>query len=416
MKLYNFLYVTILLVLCLSPKLGFTGIKKPKHFVILIHGIGGNKKTFGSLEKILNQDSLDLHTKTFEYRTGSILTTYDFAKELHLFITKILQNEGTGNDQISLIMHSQGGIVGFLWLKYISDNKIGYQKYLSSFITLSTPHWGADMANIGKMFFFSMPEGLENPLSPFGRKELNEMSFGSGTIYDMAQSIDSVFNQFPNLRVLNIGGMKRFHNATIGEDDMVVPAYSMRSERFYLKDEIKLYEKPKVKPISFEDQNFERDFLMIPAEHIKLDQYGVADLPENCLKIKQCDHPALPIILDHLKGQKVEKKWAYELSLFRVTVFVNNINLYEEDNKHFSIGVEGLNELIQIPVIERLSPHRGSAKIENATAFTFSGISKSNEKQKIFITLKHKNTKVQVYEAPIKAGLSTIMDLNLIRD
>ncbi len=146
------------------------------------------------------------------------------------------------------------------------------------------------------------------------------------------------------------------------------------------------------------------------------DQNGVADLPENCLKIKQCDHPVLPMILDHLKGIKIEKKWAYELSLFRVTVFVNNINLYEEDAKHFSIAIEGLNELIQIPIIERLSPYRGSAKIENATAFTLSGISKSNEKQKIFITLKHKNTSVQVYEAPIKAGFSTILDINLTRD
>jgi hypothetical protein len=56
-----------------------------------------------------------------------------------------------------------------------------YQK-IDAFITLSTPHWGAEIAYIGKHFFFTLPEGIRNPISPFGRVELNEMSYGSRTI------------------------------------------------------------------------------------------------------------------------------------------------------------------------------------------------------------------------------------------
>lgn len=399
-----------------SPIFLMADVNKPKHFVVLIHGIGGNKKSFGSLEKILNQESLNFTAKTFEYRTGSNLTTYDFAKDLHDYISNLLRVEGTGNDKISLVMHSQGGIVGFFWLKYILENRIGYHKNLSSFITLSTPHWGADMANIGKKIFYSLPEEIENPISPFGRRELNEMSFGSETIYDMAKTVDLIFKSLTHVKVLNIGGIKRFYNSIIGEDDVVVPAYSMRSERFYHKDEIRLFEKPVERPYLFPEDNQKRQFILIPAEHIRIDQDGIADIPESCLQIKTCQHPTLPIILNHLWGNKINFNDNIELTQFRVTLFLKSENLMKQDEKDFTIKVEGLNENLQIPLIEKLTPHRGFAKIDDLIAFTFSGKSRLKGRQKVYVLIYYKNTFLRRYEIPVEGGLSTFLDITLKND
>ena len=413
MKLHNILFLAMIALFSFSSNLVQAEVNKLKHFVILIHGIGGNKNTFGYLERILNQENLNLTAKTFEYKTGSTLSTYEFAKDLNTYVFNLLQTEGTGNDKISLIMHSQGGIVGFLWLKYILDNKISYHKNLSSFITLSTPHWGADMAKVGKMFFYSLPEDMENPLSPFGRRELNEMSFGSGTINDMTQSIDLVFKKLPHVKVLNVGGIKRFYNSTLGEDDVVVPAYSMRSERYYLRDELRLFEKPKEPPVLFPDETHSREFVLVPAEHIKLDQAGIADIPESCFDIKKCQHPSLPTILNHLMGNKIIYTNNIELSQFRVTLFIKSDQLLEQEDKAFTIRVEGLNKDIQIPLIEKLSPHRGSAKNDDSVAFTFSGMSKLKDRQKINIVLNYKNSFLRRYEVPIRAGYSTFLDVFL---
>lgn len=417
MNLFKKLIFAIVAIYFISPSISKAEVNTSKHFVILIHGIGGNKNTFGYLEKILNQGNLNLTAKTFEYRTGSLLTTYDFAKDLHDFITNLLKSEGSGSDKLSLIMHSQGGIVGYLWLKYIVENKIGYTKNLSSFITLSTPHWGADMAKIGKIFFYSLPENVENPLSPFGRKELNEMSFGSGTIHDMASTIDNLFRKIPHMRVLNVGGIKRISNSVLGEDDLVVPTYSMRSEIIYFKDEIKLFEKPREEFLQLnQSQSSERQFILVPADHIKLDQPGIADVPQECLNLKNCRHPTFPIILDQLKGTHVEQSHTLNLSHFRVTLFLKNAKINNDEAKDFSIKVEGLNHNIQIPIIERISSLRGSAELKDSVAFSFSGISKLPGNQKIWIILKYKNTTIQKYETTIKAGYSTLLDVQILRD
>jgi hypothetical protein len=408
----RFIFLSLSLFILFQHR-SYADCEGKRHFVILIHGVGGNKNTFGSLEKVINHNSPCMVAKTFEYRTGTPLSTLDFAKDLHEHIARLLKSEARFNDKISLIMHSQGGIVGQLWLTHLVENQIDYLKNISSFITLSTPFWGAEAAHLTKMLFYTLPDGITNPLAPFGRQELNEMSFGSETILKMARKIEDTYQKAPHIKVLNIGGVRRTYGQVKAEDDGVVPIYSMNSERFYLKDNIKLFEKPNERAVSFSVNNSKREFILVPAEHVRLDQTGIADVPKECVDLKKCHHPIIPIVMDHLNDVKIQGRINDELSKFRVTLFINNPGGGEAEENDFSIKVEGLNEVIKIPLIERLFSYKGDAHLKGATSFTFSGVIESKNQKNIYVTLYFKNTKLQTYETPVRAGFSSFIDIDI---
>ncbi len=384
-----------------------------KHHIFLLHGIGGNKGTFGSLENLLNRQHPCIKARTFEYKTGSLQNTYDFARDFNQYVSSLQTVEIRNSDKVSLIMHSQGGLVGSLWLKFLSENNLPLLKQLDSFITLSTPFWGADIAHIGKQFFYTLPPGMVNPISPFGRNELNEMSYGSSTIQDFVRNLDNVFKSAPQLRPLNIGGMKRFYDSRIGEDDIVVPTHSMSPHRYYLKDYLSFFDKPsRVLPNAFK-KNSETPFLIVPADHIKLTQHGIADIPSRCLKDIKCDHPSLQYILDHLKGIEVKPRKEYSLTRFRVTVFINNPFGITYDQKDLTIQVHGLDRYTKVPLIERITPFQGNAKVEKGLVFSFGGNTKLKGASKLFVTLRYKNKNIKTYEVPVEAGLSSFVDTDL---
>jgi hypothetical protein len=106
----------------------------------------------------------------------------------------------------------------------------------------------------------------------------------------------------------------------------------------------------------------------------------------------------------------------FELSQFRVTLFIKSDKSLKQEDKEFTMRVEGLSKDLQIPLIEKLSSHRGSAKIDDSVAFTFSGISKLKGQKKITIVLNYKQTFLRRYEVPVRAGYSTFLDINLKND
>ena len=296
-----------------------------KHFIFLVHGIAGSEKTFGSMEEYLwqnlNEESSPCHLiYSFEYDTGnSTKTTQDFSNDLYLYVKDKAQDLDQG-DRISFIMHSQGGLVGQLFLHNLLEEKSAeallMKDALDAFITLGTPYWGADIASWAQTFFFSLFTKEANPISLFGKKELEQMKYGSQTIYRLMKNFNSIFS-IPNLRPLALGGYSIRHNAYLGEDDNVVPIYSSNPNHFYQKvnkdGEIKTQKVTRV------------PYVLIPALHIKMDRPGIAYVDKSCLE-KDCKYPALNYILSHLNEDTFDKGLSsdeqVELHRFRLNLFV----------------------------------------------------------------------------------------------
>ncbi|WPU65326.1 esterase/lipase family protein [Peredibacter starrii] len=381
-----------------------------KNHIFLIHGIGGGKSTFGSLEKILNAQNECYQARSFEYDTGSDRTPKEFSQDFHKYVSSF---PIAANDKISLVMHSQGGLVGTLWLNHLLTEKLELLKQVDAFVTLSTPFWGANTAHVGKVLFYSLPAKVEtNPVSPFGRNELNEMSFGSATIHEMSQNLESIFASIPNLRPLAVAGMRRKPGPKLGEDDLIVPTYSMRPNRIYLKDDVQLFNRMARSPASFVETN-EIPFVMVPADHIRLTQAGVAYIPEKCEKDLDCGHPSLKFILDQIKGNQIGKGSDYDLARFRFTMFVTNPENLDYENKDLTIEIGGLDKKTKVPLMERFTPKLGNAKLKEGLAFTFRGSTKELGTKSLEITLKYKNRAIKTYTAPIEAGRTTFLDVAL---
>lgn len=408
----TFRRIILLFILVITSSLSYaSNCAGPRHHIFLLHGIGGDRASFGHLPEVLNQEDICQRVRTFEYRTGSNQNTYQFAYDFHRFVTSFPSVEIRSFDKISLVMHSQGGLVGTLWLKYLVENDHPLKHQLDSFITLSTPFWGADIANIGKRFFYTLPEGVNNPISPFGRNELNEMSYGSFTIRDLAQNAEAIFKGIPKLRPLIVSGLKKVYNSVIGEDDLVVPTYSMRLEHYYLQDNLNLSERPMIIGSDLFTRTESKPFVIVDADHIKATQPGVAKIPKACLK--NCTHPSINPILKHLKGEKVEQEKNYQIERFRVNVLINNPFKINYDDKDLRITIHGLDKDTKVPWIERFRPGFGNAKLERGLSFSFTGIARKKGPQALFVTLIYKNKKVKTYEVPVEAGHSSFVDATL---
>lgn len=365
-----------------------------KNHIFLIHGIGGGKSTFGSMEEYLNKYDSCFVTSTFIYDTGnSFLSTYDFANSFHSFVTdRVKSGVINVNDKISLVMHSQGGIVGTIWLNMIRQTDMGLFSQIDSFITLSTPHWGADMANLGKKILFTLPESWDNPIAPMGRIELNEMSYGSATIRDISWSLPDIFaHKF--IRPLAIAGHHKGGPSLIAESDIVVPIYSSRADHY--RAESNIHPEDSFTAIPF-TKHETTPFTTVPADHIlmELTVPGVVDLPKKCLK-SECTHPSIKPITDHLKGRAVASVLP-ELKNFRISLYLKNFP------KDVSVKLLDSDDDFK----------KAPAKIANDLAFTYEGKSSRKGAQKFLLSLKSKQ-RTQVVEVTAEAGYASVVNLNL---
>lgn len=365
-----------------------------KNHIFLIHGIGGGKTTFGSMEEYLNKYDSCFVTSTYIYDTGnSFLSTYDFANGFHAFVTdRVKKGIIHVNDKISLVMHSQGGIVGTIWLNMIRQTDMVLFSQIDSFITLSTPHWGADMANLGKRVLFTLPENWENPISPMGRIELNEMSYGSATIRDISWSLPEIFAHH-SIRPLSVAGHRKRGPSIIAETDVVVPIYSSRADHY--NAEIDIDPETSFTAVPFTKVEA-APLVVVPADHILMSPVvpGVVDLPKKCLK-QECNHPSIRPITDHLKGRSVAST-PIELKNFRISIYLKN---YPKD-----VSIELLDEGEKFK--------KAPAKLRDGLAFTYEGQTSKRGAQKYLLSLKSKQ-RTQVVEVTAEAGYASVAHLNL---
>ena len=175
-------------------------LAKPRHIIFLVHGIAAGSETFGhmdeALTKHLNQNSsTDYTVKYFVYETHNNKNdTEQFAKDLGNNINQYFAENGEINpqDKISIIAHSQGGIVSLIWIyRAMMGDEAFYPQYIrhmDSYITLGTPYWGAKIAVFGDNIKKMTEKFNKNFLPFFGSQQLEDMSFGSPVIFQFQKT------------------------------------------------------------------------------------------------------------------------------------------------------------------------------------------------------------------------------------
>jgi hypothetical protein len=281
------------------------------------------------MDQYLNRANPCNVAQTYEYDTkSSSLSTFDFARDFNRFIDFTLaKNNFAGTDKISLIMHSQGGLIGSLWLLSVRESRPDLYSKLDSFITLSTPYYGSKMARLGKRVLFSLAARKSNPLSPMGKIQLNDMSYGSSNILFLENSFSEIF-EGNQIRFLAVSGEKLISNPEVGEGDTTVSPYSANPNHYAYKIS--------ASGVTENHHLGVVPFTTVVATHIRSTIPGIAYIEKDCLEKAACDHPSMGIIESQLNGTEVDLK-KRDFQKFRVHVYLKKIakgmNVVAEDEE-----------------------------------------------------------------------------------
>jgi len=380
--------------------------------IFLLHGLDGTPSSFGSMGAYLEKQSPCYKAYGFAYDTGNDkLTTYDFADDFHEYVEQRVKNGTIGPyDKISMIMHSQGGIIGNIWLENILQKDPQLFSQVDSFITLSTPHWGAEIANIGNRVFFTLlPDRLGARLSPFGKLELNEMSWGSRTIHNMMLSFSTIWSS--HLRPLAMGGIHKRNTKLLGEHDTMVPVYSSRADHYFLNQELDVNaEDGRIEQAQFEKTN-KMPFVVVKATHFAAFALpGIASIPTSCLD-SDCQHPTLGPVTDHLAGRAVASVTP-TLREFRVNIYVDNKAGSKISRKEARIKLLD-HPHVHVPLLQRMRHFHGKARLNQGVAFTVKGKVKSSGVHIVKLRLELEDKLERVIEVPVEGGFTSLVNFDL---
>ena len=419
----------------------------PKHYIYLIHGIMGSQGHFEKMKESLEQhlpefDSAFEHKIFyFNYDTGNDeLSTYDFARQFFKYLDQTIPKDET-DYKISLVMHSQGGLVGAIWLyrSFVKDAQFSSDKvnHLDAFITLGTPFWGAKTAVMGSL----INRVLENPsVLPYGEKEINEMSFLSDTIYNFRQGIihNNNFSNYlkSNVRMLNIAAVAQAMNflnifstgKNVYEDDSAVILPSARFDFFYQEVLADHYPNEEIIPAYTTKKIELAPFLIVDAVHLTPKSLinklpSVVQIPSNCVEDALCDHPTFSYILKHLanvpfqiNNNEIHKKltsFFLELNI-RLEAVHKNIKLSD-----FQIEYSPkVKELVSIDSKTELYSKGEFQSQENPHHYRFykTGDITSNQiddQQIVVVTIKLNGYKSKIIEIYVSKGQSSYIDVLL---
>jgi pimeloyl-ACP methyl ester carboxylesterase len=315
--------------------------EKPRRFIFLIHGVGSSEKAFGNLPDILVdqghkiQPGYDIQVIPISYATGRDgFTTYDFARDLGSKIQNQIPNLRP-TDRITLVAHSQGGLVSWIWYLTsldINNDKIKYFESLKPYamqtegiMTLGSPIWGSKLASILNAYPTLLKLAKKIGIA-IGDQEAQEMSYNSETILRFrkkAIQLDEANYRVP-LRTASIAGVlpassqsdiilyykplislfEKYFGSGLGrmtESDIAVAVPSARLDFIYLKSA-----KQKEKQIQLSDFTHFNDTSIgnlyvvqgVHANPTGKGFYDIAEVPEKCNNIqKPCTHPTFPLIL-----------------------------------------------------------------------------------------------------------------------
>ncbi len=373
-----------IIFLSLSFSLAFLNsawAQAPKHYVFLVHGIGAGPTTFGKMGETLKRESIgfDQHTDwqfiNFSYETGS--ATKDvmvFSRELSDFIADKFKNEGGLNseDKFSLVMHSQGGLIGlnFLLKSFMGDASYHpeLKHHLDAFITLGTPYWGAKIAIFANRM---MPilSYLRIPLSErFGVEELKDMEIASDFSAQMRETLIDPLNQEAIKAMTTQGRFLVFAGVTERlnllapfvtgknryEDDTAVPIPSSKLDFYYYKDPE--FYNDYVSANEFRETHMvdENNMVVVNAFHAsplpqKTKFPGIAKVPDRCANIsyRDCDHPTYPSVVEHLFKLERAPAFVRDLASFAIDLKIN-LKGKSIDRKKMSVTLKALSTGLKI--------------------------------------------------------------------
>lgn len=435
-------------------------LQKPVYRIFLIHGIAGSKEHFGAMQEalmaVLNKKggSFDYRVTSLEYQTGNDeKTTYDFARDIQ---KKMAAATGPGglnqDDKIAFVMHSQGGLVGSIWMLQSLLGTEGFGtpdmvSHLDAFITIGTPFWGAKSAEFGRNIdgFFTR-FGIDLKV-PFGSRELQEMSIGSDTVYDFRIALvspvyRSAIEQLKKqVRLLNIAGTARVLNA-IGifasggkdyEDDGAVPLPSARFNFLFNQSIVKDYSEDEVVPwVNTHEVDFAPCIVVDALHRSPLPQMsGLQDIvyvPEACIEDENCSHPTFGYIWRHLLGENVIEGNQDAMEQYKSFLIDVNVRHPESDKDvcrditiefrqpdglpldHQKIEISNFFELFS-------SGKNKSVKYPNQCRYYFTGNLYHYAKEVpsvVLMTISGEGLKTRKVEVLLKPSYSSFVDVNLI--
>lgn len=350
-----------------SRKLASATDETPRNIVIAIHGIGGDKSTFGAMKDVLphhlNQIVPNYKNEfyTFVYKkNGESQDTFDYAeKDLSAFIkTEIFHNKlPNADDRISFVCHSQGGLIAMIW--YVGtiiaekENSPGfrnrqlsdfapYARQVKSILTLGTPFWGSKIATR------SIDITKFDPTRDFFNKnEMKEVAFGSNTIYGFRRTSIAIGSQkdLKNLftaKIVNISGIypdsdkklyvdgaetqgkmyklvrgafefikDKFDYFAFGqakESDIAVLVPSSQFRFMYNQDLNPPSASRNIRGEDYKEVNYqgESQSIIVEAIHAVFTPKvtkGIAYIPESCMEIEKCDHSTYYYLLKELSKE-----------------------------------------------------------------------------------------------------------------
>lgn len=355
MRNYLLLLAVLTLASCETVKTQMRNLAsvKPKNYIISMHGLSGSPESFQgllpSLTEHLSQINLnyDYVPKNFKYSSGVKDAEIEgFVSEFENFLIKEVPvlNEG---DKISMVAHSQGGLVGYIWylktLDGVDLRQKGYLEKVNGFVTLGTPFWGSHTTFLLKKFIPN--EDIQDFIFEkikYGDQEVTDITAAFEKIYDYFSKMASknYVNIYYDPRMLNIVGVvpakkgaevpknkflavindlkkklvKVFdYRLNVGvrwESDQAVNVSSGRLAFNYYSDAITRYmELEKKQNLLMSDFDYSRFFktdpkvIFVEGVHAKASgypDYAIASIPDECIDAVGCKHPTYIHILKHL--------------------------------------------------------------------------------------------------------------------
>lgn len=439
-------------------------VSKPRNIIFLIHGIAGTEKTFGHMHEALtkhlndknkNEPTYEYIVQNFVYETkNNSNDTEMFAKDFGNAINQYFLENGEirAQDKISIIAHSQGGIVSLIWLynalKGDDDFNPKYAPHLDSYITLGTPFWGAKVALFADAMK-NMVAKLGSDMPLFGDRQLEDMSFGSQVIFNFRKAatdpsfLEMLQKVSQQVRPVNFGGaatsMKFLSPFAAGkkeyEDDSAVPLPSSRFDFLYassikpgyLPDEV-------LGSAEFKETRFS-NYHVVDALHISVMPAiplwaAIADIPAICVKKPDCKHPTFKYVLAALKHEPDSPD---EKLLSKMTAYLIDLNIKLPDGdtlpaEKIKIELKSRDKHLKAASAMEFYSHGYSENIssESYRHFYFTGTATKSfipakkrgegaafKDKTITIKVSAPGYKTRFIEAVVRATYSTFIEINL---
>ncbi|MBC7539640.1 MAG: hypothetical protein H7281_12525 [Bacteriovorax sp.] len=423
----------------------------PRHYVFLVHGIAAGPSTFGQMSAALAREAvtLDPHTDwqfiNFAYETGNHNKDVKiFSQELSEFIATKFKSAGglKPDDKFSLVMHSQGGLIGFNFLinSFMNNAKFHpeLQSHLDAFVTLGTPYWGAKIAIFANRML-PVLSYLRIPLSDkFGEEELRDMSLASDFGAEMRESMmNSAYQDVLEkiklqARILAFSGVTERLNILAPfvtgknryEDDTAVPIPTSRLDFIYYSDSADKHN-ASVGIEEFSETNMinKENYIVVNTFHTSPFPQnakfpGIAKVPDRCLNIsyRDCDHPTYPMLVEHLFKLQREPAFVRALTSFAIDFKINTQGAVFE-RKKLLISFKSISTGLNIDKDVELYNNVGRWTDKGDYRLYHTGYidpkKTSSTLGKVQVTISAPGFVERTLLIPVKTALSTFVEIDL---